>query len=414
MTVRPFEDLLAPVLRAEAPRPLPPGECQSASGQRCILCAASAVTYDRETTAKQAALRRFWTEIGTPAPLEPLIRSPLGRGYRTVTKRKVFHSGDRVRIGLIDPTGRGNGRFDPLVCAIEPREHADIYAAVRQELAQRRTGPLADELSYVIVKGSYSERTVLLNVRSILPGIVQAANALSRRISKTCRGIRGVFLYEGGVDDGYYQGTRGSQRLRKIYGAAGTKLTVAGTSFSYGPLSFSQINHSILELLVTTAGTLLQPSPDATLFDLYCGFGFFALSLGTRYRRAVGVERSATAVDEARRNAAHQRVGTTSFLRNDITPEALGKILGDLRPTDHVLLDPPRGGTASGVIETIAARRPARVLHIFCAIDLVPPDLRRWEAGGYRLSRAVPMDLFPGTPDIEMLLLFERSGDRAG
>ncbi len=57
------------------------------------------------------------------------------------------------------------------------------------------------------------------------------------------------------------------------------------------------------------------------------------------------------------------------------------------------------------MIEAIAARRPSKVLHIFCNSDLIVPDLSRWKTAGYRAQRAVPLDMFPGTPEVETLVL---------
>jgi len=83
-----------------------------------------------------------------------------------------------------------------------------------------------------------------------------------------------------------------------------------------------------------------------------------------------------------------------------------------------VLLDPPRQGTEPGVVEAIAARGPERVVHICCGIDEIPREVAAWSTAGYRLQRAVPLDLFAGTLGLETLLLltpahFEMRGRRA-
>jgi tRNA/tmRNA/rRNA uracil-C5-methylase (TrmA/RlmC/RlmD family) len=72
-----------------------------------------------------------------------------------------------------------------------------------------------------------------------------------------------------------------------------------------------------------------------------------------------------------------------------------------------VLLDPPRQGADVGVLETIAARRAQRIVHVVCNIDLLPTELRRWTASGYRVARAVPLDMFPGTSTIETVLALQ-------
>jgi hypothetical protein len=46
------------------------------------------------------------------------------------------------------------------------------------------------------------------------------------------------------------------------------------------------------------------------------------------------------------------------------------------------------------------------VVHLFCNIDILPEEVLRWKNAGYTFVQAVPLDLFPGTPTIEIAGLF--------
>jgi tRNA/tmRNA/rRNA uracil-C5-methylase (TrmA/RlmC/RlmD family) len=72
---------------------------------------------------------------------------------------------------------------------------------------------------------------------------------------------------------------------------------------------------------------------------------------------------------------------------------------------EDVILDPPRRGADRAVIASIARRRPGRVLHLFCAGDEVPGALDHWRQCGYFVRRVVPLDMFAGTPQLEILAL---------
>ncbi len=72
---------------------------------------------------------------------------------------------------------------------------------------------------------------------------------------------------------------------------------------------------------------------------------------------------------------------------------------------EDVILDPPRRGADRAVIASIARRRPGRVLHLFCAADEVPGALGHWRQCGYFVRRVVPLDMFAGTPQLEILVL---------
>ena len=76
-------------------------------------------------------------------------------------------------------------------------------------------------------------------------------------------------------------------------------------------------------------------------------------------------------------------------------------------PNEVMLLDPPRQGTLPGVIASLARRKPKKVLHIFCGVDQIPPSLKEWQANGYQARRVAPLDMFPGSANLEILVLLE-------
>ena len=166
--------------------------------------------------------------------------------------------------------------------------------------------------------------------------------------------------------------------------------------------------------MVSTARELLQPSADSALYDLYCGYGLFSLCMSKEVKSVTGVELSPYAVDSAASNAKRMHAENARFHRQDISAESIFKTLQRCGRKDIVILDPPRKGAAEGVIESIASQKPARVLHVFCNIDLIPDDLAGWKKNGYAVSEAVPLDNFPGTDDVEMMVLLKRDDASVG
>jgi 23S rRNA (uracil1939-C5)-methyltransferase len=393
------------------PRPLGQGDCQSPDGKRCRLCLASHLDYRDELPLKDVVLRRFWKESIGRQDLDPLTASPHGRGYRTVTKRKAFRHGGKVRLGLIDPTERTSGGLFPVVhCAIEPPEHAGLYSTIELFLSSPRSREMTETLRYAIIKGSYDEFTVLLNVHTITATSIREANVLSKLLTAASGKVAGVFLLQGGSDDRYYIGgdeVPSGIRVRKLYGKPLLFQRVNGKPFLYPPVIFSQVNHSILHAFAEGALTLLNPSGNETFYDLYCGYGLFALLLAPRFRRVLGVEVSHDAIGAARENARRQKVRNARFSRLDVSGDTIHSIVEHASPDDMVLLDPPRNGTAEGVIEAIAGRGVRKVLHVFCNVEIIKDEVGRWEQTGYTLRRAVPFDMFPGTASAEVLVLLE-------
>lgn len=407
-----FQQIFSRTLKARssvAPS-LSPGECRSSTARTCTLCHASAVEYPAEASARDDAVQEFWRTLRIKTPLRPLVRSPLGRNYRTTTKRKAHRRGTGVRLALIDPSENAGGRaMDVGLCAIEPAGHAAIYAKVQESLGKPYARPLADALRYVVVRGNYEEFTVLFTVDRIDGPVSKTANSLSKGLTHALPAVRGVTLFEDRSDGRYYLGTRnpaGRGGVRKVFGKSEVYGRFGGKGFLYPGTAFSQVNASLVDQMVATASRLLQPGAGCTLYDLYCGYGLFTLTVGSAAEASVGIERSPESLDAAIANGRRQHAGNVRFIRSDITPASIGPLIAGARPGDVMLLDPPRGGAAAGVLECIAARTPGRILHLLCNIDLVGTEILRWRKSGYRLADAVPFDMFPGTDDIEIMGLF--------
>jgi len=328
-----------------------------------------------------------------------------------VTKRKAYLGRNGVRLSLIDPTETTtHGSVDVIHCAIEPHHHASVYAAVQEALAKPYARDFSDILRYVVIKGNEKELTVVLSVSGIDGDAVKAANTLSKGLTHKCPHVTGVMLFEESGDGRYYLGSRDPSRrgsVKKLFGETQVYQKFDGKGFLFPALSFTQANTSLVDRLITDARTACGPLEGRTLFDLYCGYGLFALTVGDGARQAVGIERSPESIDAASANARRQHAPFARFVRSDITPETLVAPLSNLRPDDAVLLDPPRGGTAGGVIETIASKRPRTVIHFICNIDIPAKEIRRWTAAGYEPVSVTPYDMFPGTDEVELMVVLQ-------
>ncbi|CAG1772439.1 partial putative RNA methyltransferase, partial [uncultured bacterium] len=143
-----------------------------------------------------------------------------------------------------------------------------------------------------------------------------------------------------------------------------------------------------------------------TLYDLYCGYGLFGISFAGSAKRVIGADIAPAAIEAAGRIATHLKITTARFTRSDLNETSLVSLMQRAGPSDVAMLDPPRNGTAPGVIEVIAGRRCHRVVHLFCNIEVMPEEVQRWKKAGYTIVEAVPMDMFPGTATVEIAGVF--------
>jgi tRNA/tmRNA/rRNA uracil-C5-methylase (TrmA/RlmC/RlmD family) len=370
----------------------------------------AALDYAAELELKRDALAFFWREHELPGRPEPVVAAPLPRGYRTTSKRRASHEGGRLALRF--PGAARRHSVSPSV--LDPREHVAIFAFLVERLARPGARPLAVALNHAIVRGSSPALTLILNVRVFDAAVVRAAKHLGEALQQASLGVRAAFLYLDPSGSEYYLEARrpsGTLSFKRLFGPDWLEVEVGDVRLRFPPTVFSQVNGAMLPVMTATARELLAPLEGHVLLDLYCGYGLFALTLGRDAVEVLGVDVDGPAIAAARASSTYLRCADrVRFVAGRIDAELIeSRVRTRACVPQLVLLDPPRQGTAPDVIAALAARQPSRVLHICCGTDEIPREVAAWSQVGFRLERAIPLDMFAGTAGLETLLLLRHA-----
>ncbi len=202
------------------------------------------------------------------------------------------------------------------------------------------------------------------------------------------------------------------ERERVLFGPGFLRERLAGLELEISAGSFFQTNTRQAERLFELLREQARGARE--VWDLFSGTGLVALVLAPAVERVVGVERVASAVADARRNALANGIANASFVEADVTEALRGRVPGlELGRADLAVVDPPRAGLHPKALEALLAAAPPRILYVSCNVHTAAPELARALAAGYALVRAQPVDLFPHTPHVECLFSLERREQRA-
>ncbi len=176
---------------------------------------------------------------------------------------------------------------------------------------------------------------------------------------------------------------------------------ILGLQFRITPFSFFQTNSLGAEVLYEKAREYVGETKDRILFDLYSGTGTIAQLLAPVAKKVVGVEIVEEAVEAARENAARNGLTNCEFLAGDVL-----KVMEELADKpDLIVLDPPRDGVHPKALRKIMDFGVERMVYISCKPTSLARDLEALQAGGYRLEKAVAVDMFPWAGSIETVVL---------
>ncbi len=377
------------VLEASADRVTP--QCESF--QMCGGCSLQHLDPDRQIEFKQQSMLEGLARIGKVAPetvLEPLraeiwrYRRKARLGVRYVRKK------ERVLVGFREK--RNSFITDVSACPV----------------LDERVGARLAEIGEMIHS---------LQARATLPQIEVAIT--DERVALVFRHLEPL-----GADDRARLQQFGAQFGFDIHLQPGGPHTVTVLTenpgalqyrhpdfdvvVEFSPMDFTQVNDGINRQMVARAVSLLDPQPDESVLDLFCGLGNFTLPLARHAAEVAGVEADAAMLRRARHNAEANGIHNTRYFAADLMAEDLGDEPWLRRTWDKILLDPPRSGAAE-VIRHFGGLGARRVVYVSCH----PGTLAR-DAGelvhrhGYRLTHAGVMDMFPHTAHVESMAVFEK------
>jgi 23S rRNA (uracil1939-C5)-methyltransferase len=143
------------------------------------------------------------------------------------------------------------------------------------------------------------------------------------------------------------------------------------------------------------------------VFDLFCGIGTLGLSLASGAGEVWGIEIVPDAIVDAEENARLNGIENARFRPGDARKE-IRPLLEEAGSPDVVVVDPPRAGLSKKVVRRLIECGAPRIVYVSCNPTTLAPNAAQLTAAGYTLRRIRPVDMFPQTPHIECVALFEK------
>lgn len=214
-----------------------------------------------------------------------------------------------------------------------------------------------------------------------------------------------------------------SDETRILYGQDFFYEELLGLKFKISQFSFFQTNSRGAEVLYETAreyiagyicpnqtvgqegaGRSRETAGEKVVYDLYSGTGTIAQLMAPVAAKVIGVEIVEEAVEAARRNAELNGLYNCEFIAGDVL-----KVLDGIEEKpDIIILDPPRDGIHPKALDKIIRYGVEHILYISCKPTSLARDLEVFLARGYGVERAVAIDQFPWTANIETCVLLSK------
>ena len=359
----------------------------------CPGCPLMGKPYDRQLRIKHKRLNRAFSLYPHLPEVEEILPALHTDAYRHRLKLPVFVSGERVNIGLYErPTGphghKGPSRRHVLHtpdCPVLADGLRQALPAMEEWLRGRRDIHSID----LRISDATGELQLVLATRD---GDLEGGKRAIRRLERLLPQLKSVAISQADMDRKRVMGKdpRPFTGRRTIDEAIGETRYVLhpGAFFQADPRNATQIH----ELVRTMVG------PASRVLDLFAGVGAYGRMLAPWVDEVLAVEEVPAAAASAAENAPQNFEVLTGKVQN-LDDEDLD--------ADIAILNPARRGATPDILKRLAERLD-RLVYVSCGPETLARDLDVLAAYGLRVDRAVAVDLFPQTREVETVVHLTR------
>ena len=195
------------------------------------------------------------------------------------------------------------------------------------------------------------------------------------------------------------QKVQGSNQLVERVGGRTFRLSVGGfwQAHKHAAATLSEQVIEVEKLLDFDAGK--------QNLDLYAGAGLFSATSSVVFENAnfTAVESSAKAVAAGEKSSVD--LANLKFQKADVLKFLRTRAEGSF---DTVILDPPRSGAASKVVNQLIRLSPRNIIYVACDPVALSRDLQTLMAAGYQMKTIEAFDIFPHTHHFETVVGLSR------
>lgn len=373
----------------------------------CGGCTYQNLSYEDQLKMKASQVKELLDGVCSDYVFEGIKGSPDAWAYRN---KMEFSFGDEVKDGPLALGMHKRGSFHDIVtvdgCKIVDEDYSRILECVLNyfkdtDLSFYRKLSHVGYLRHLLVRKGVKTGEILIDLitttqaNPALDGLVEQLLAL-----ETDGKIVGIL---NTLNDSLADVVQSDETIL-LYGQDYFYEELLGLKFKISPFSFFQTNSRGAEVLYETARGYIGETKDKLIFDLYSGTGTIAQMIAPVAKKVIGVEIVEEAVEAAKVNAKLNNLDNCEFIAGDVL-----KVIDSIeeRP-ELIVLDPPRDGIHPKALDKIIDYGVDRIVYISCKPTSLARDLEVLQERGYKLEKAIAVDMFPMTVHVESVILLHR------
>lgn len=379
-------------------------KCDYFIQKKCRSCGLLALPEAERTLHKEQKLKKDVREVlGEGITIAPFWQPKKIFPSRSKAKLSVAGTVKEPVIGLVDLSLESTELLD---CPLHLPQLNELLHFIKTRIVEHKIAPYhikrqQGELKSLILKSNDSGSEVIVRF------VLRSQDALSK-VKKAARETQKQFSFVKVVSVNIQPLPaailEGEEEIfltenKTIWESLGKY------KMAFHPQSFAQVTPETTGALYRHVVETLKKASVRSMLDLFCGVGGFSIAAADTLKWGHGVELSSQAVECANLSCVENKIDNLKFETADV--EKFIEIYAGPVP-DAVLVNPPRRGISSSIIDRVKTLGPRVIVYSSCNPTTLLRDLKLLSPQ-YSVKNLSPFDMFPLTEHLEVVAFLEKS-----
>ncbi|WP_066186244.1 MULTISPECIES: 23S rRNA (uracil(1939)-C(5))-methyltransferase RlmD [Gracilibacillus] len=292
-------------------------------------------------------------------------------------------------------------------CIITDHANDEMVGHIR-EIANRLGIPAYDEkqhrgvLRHIMVRSGQVTKQMMVVIIT-KPSKVHGLDQLVKEITEHYPNVKSIIHNVNPDRTNVILG----KKTKVLWGEEYIYDEIGDIRFAISAKSFYQVNPIQTKKLYDKALQYANLTGSETVIDAYCGIGTISLFLAQQAKQIYGVEIVPEAINDAKANARLNHIDNAEFFVGQAEKVLPWWQAQGLHP-DVIVVDPPRKGCDQALLQAMLQMKPERIVYVSCNPSTLARDLRILADGDYEVKEVQPVDMFPQTTHVEVIVSIQR------
>ena len=377
---------------------------------KCGGCQLQHMSYEEQLEVKRNMLMQSVERYaGMKIPmLERITRPTLGMkkpyNYRNKASMPVAQDDDGLLVGLYEINSRQLNPVENCPIQYDGVNHVINHAV--DLLDDFRVYPYnykskKGTIRHLVVRQSRVSKEVQVTFVMANDSFPKM-DALARELMQQCPEVKSVF---SSINSGDGHEIFGPD-AKLVRGKDAITDTLGHLKFNLSAKSFYQLNSEQTLVLYNEVKKAAKITKNENVIDAYCGVGTIGQFIAKDAYQVRGVDNNKDAIEDARKNAKLNGLDNVSYDVGDAGIVVPKWVKAGFKP-DVMIVDPPRMGLDTTMINLILQVKPKTLIYVSCNPSTLAKNLSKLR-GQYKVDYLQPVDMFPQTANIEAVVRLVR------